>query len=240
MKLLRCFNEEKNIYEVIDDYDLKIYSYTLEELKKVLEKEKIRGCWYKNEELILKELIRAKRLLETNIANNGMEMTIVSFYTEADMTVRFEDGFEKDTNYRNFKNGNVTNPNVKKIVKKNKIDGRLAVEKHIGETKVANNGMEMTIIGYKNNKEVTIRFEDGYETVKAYECFKKGSVKNPNIYLNKYVGETRTANNGQLMTILDYKNYHNITVEFEDGFKRKTSYYCFKNGNVNNPYFKKK
>lgn len=52
------------------------------------------------------------------------------------------------------------------------------------------------------------------------------------------VGETTTNKNGSLMTIISYLNSNNIVVEFEDGYRKKTSYGNFKKGVLKNPYDK--
>ena len=54
---------------------------------------------------------------------------------------------------------------------------------------------------------------------------------------NERLGEINTSNQGCVMKIVDYKNYDNIIVEFQDNYKEKvhTKYYHFKNGTVLNP-----
>ena len=104
----------------------------------------------------------------------------------------------------------------------------------IGETSIANNGQKMTIIAYKNNKNVDIKFEDGTVVNKRYSEFKKGIIRNPNFHL----GETILANNGQKMTIVTYHNNDDIDVEFEDGtIIRNRTYSNFKAGRIKNPNF---
>lgn len=51
----------------------------------------------------------------------------------------------------------------------------------VGEIATARNGMHMEIIAYKNNKNLRVRFEDGYETDTQYTYFLRGLVKNPNV-----------------------------------------------------------
>lgn len=52
------------------------------------------------------------------------------------------------------------------------------------------------------------------------------------------VGEQRINNYGSLMTIVEYDNCDNITVEYEDGYKVKTTYGNFKKGEMKSPYDK--
>lgn len=46
------------------------------------------------------------------------------------------------------------------------------------------------------------------------------------------VGEQKKNNYGSLMTIVEYKNSKDITVEFEDGYRVKAQYGQFKKGNI--------
>lgn len=53
-------------------------------------------------------------------------------------------------------------------------------------------GSIMTIIKYKNNKDIIVQFENGYKTKVCYSDFKKGLVKNPydkTVYNIGYLGE---------------------------------------------------
>lgn len=55
-------------------------------------------------------------------------------------------------------------------------------------------------------------------------------------YKNR-VGETHKTNKGDLCTIIEYINYANCTVKFEDGtIVDKRQYHKVKNGSVDNPY----
>lgn len=59
-------------------------------------------------------------------------------------------------------------------------------------------------------------------------------------YKEKYIGMTNKNNQGCTMTIVDYINYHDVIVEFDD--ERKTRKHChikdFKKGQVKNPFSK--
>lgn len=52
---------------------------------------------------------------------------------------------------------------------------------------------------------------------------------------NYRVGETNVANCGMKMTIIEYNNYNDITVKFQDNYITKTYYGSFIHGNVTNP-----
>lgn len=57
---------------------------------------------------------------------------------------------------------------------------------------------------------------------------------------NERLGETKLNKQGCLMKIIEYKDSNNIIIEFQDKNKYKVSstYQCFKNGEINNPYYK--
>lgn len=88
-----------------------------------------------------------------------------------------------------------------------------------GTVKVMNNGQKAEVIEYINSNNMTIRFED--ETVvrnvkKAH--FDNGKVSNPkfNSHADTKIGEVRLMRNGMIAEIIDYIDYNNITVKFED------------------------
>lgn len=50
------------------------------------------------------------------------------------------------------------------------------------ETRVMKNGMETTIIAYRNNKDIDVQFKDGtIVTHRVYNNFKNGYIRNPNL-----------------------------------------------------------
>ena len=157
---------------------------------------------------------------ETNIANNGQTMTIIEYKKYDDIDIQFEDGtIVKYKSYDKFKRGNIKNPNTK-----------------IGESNKTNNGQVMTIIRYRRSDDIDVQFEDGTIVKhKTYNSFKKGQIKNPND-INKYINETNIATNGQIMTIIEYRNNNDIDVQFEDDtIVRNKTYSCFKLGRIKNP-----
>ena len=114
----------------------------------------------------------------------------------------------------------------------------------IGEEIINNQGMKMVIIEYKKYEDITVLFEDGTIVKhRNYGNFKKGLIKNPNLkikskLLKDRVGEINYNKYGTKMTIIEYKNYDNITIEFDDKNKTKlnTRYLYFKNGNLASLY----
>lgn len=65
-------------------------------------------------------------------------------------------------------------------------------EKLIGSKFMTNEGYEVTVIDYQDNKNVTIQFDNGYKCVHELVVIKRGNVKNPyhkSVYNVGYIGE---------------------------------------------------
>ena len=111
------------------------------------------------------------RLGETRTMNCGMEATIIRYNRCDNINVRFEDGaVVKHRKYREFKKGEIANPNIK--------------ASRLGKTRMMNCGMETTIIRYNTAKDIDIRFEDGTVVEhRTYNSFKNGTIAHPLIRL---------------------------------------------------------
>lgn len=154
--------------------------------------------------------IKASRLGETRMMNCGMKATIIRYGACMDIDVRFEDGaVVKHKRYSTFEKGEIANPNIK-----------TSAENCLGETRMMNCGMEATIIRYRNNADIDVRFEDGAVAVhKTYKTFKNGNIVNPNFKISAEdrLGETQMMKCGMEATIIRYRNNMDIDVRFEDG-----------------------
>ena len=108
----------------------------------------------------------------------------------------------------------------------------------IGETRVMKNGLKVTITDYKNYLDINLQFEDGIIVKhKRYDSFLKGSISHPNY--KPHIDETRVMKNGLKATITDYKNYHDIDIQFEDGIIVKHKQYDnFLKGYISHPNYK--
>lgn len=192
---------------------------------------------------------RLDRVGETAYAGNGQKMKIIRYGGRRDIDIEFEDGTKVyNREYKNFKKGEVANPNFKKASSKNSMssDGNVitAILSHVGETMIANNGQKMTIIRYGTCNDIDVEFEDGAIAYhRRYRNFKMGRIGNPGVKaspedINKRLGETRIANNGQKMTIIRYGTCDDIDVEFEDGTVAYHKRYSrFLKGSVFNPNY---
>ena len=111
------------------------------------------------------------RLGETRMMKCGMEATIIRYNRCDNINVRFEDGaVVKHRKYREFKKGEIANPNIK--------------ASRLGKTRMMNCGMETTIIRYNTAKDIDIRFEDGTVVEhRTYNSFKNGTIAHPLIRL---------------------------------------------------------
>lgn len=170
-----------------------------------------------------------------NKANNGQKMTIINYRGADSLDVQFEDGtIVYNKSYASFERGSIRNPNIVNIVGKG--------IKRIGETRLANNGQRMTIVAYRRSDDIDVQFEDGtLVTGREYQNFKNGEIWNPNcptvrVKKKNCIGETKVSNFGEKMTIIDYRKYDDLDVQFEDGtIVTGKGYGSFKNGSIENP-----
>ncbi len=179
--------------------------------------------------------LKSKRLGETIITQNGQKATIVEYFNCCNITVKFEDGtIVRNKMYNDF---------IKGIIRKSSKD---ALKNRVGESNIASNGQKMTIVKYYSSNNITVQFEDGTIVKnRTYGNFKSGIISNPSKpcdntrrekYAKKYIGKTSIANNGQKMTIIDYNNFHDITIQFEDGtIVEHRPYNLFERGEIENP-----
>ena len=128
---------------------------------------------YRNNEMNAK--LCKSRIGETRLMNCGIECTIIEYISSTNITVRFRDNsIVANRSYKEFTKGNIKSPNVK--IQQSKSNER------IGETKRMNCGSICTIIAYKSNRDITVRFEDG--TIiehRFYKEFTLGSIRKQSV-----------------------------------------------------------
>lgn len=95
----------------------------------------------------------------------------------------------------------------------------------------------MEIIGYRNNGDIDVKFEDGTVVPhRRYQDFQKGSVRNPNTLKstnkkNIRLGEENISRSGLKIKIVAYRGASDIDVQFEDGsIVTNKTYVNFKKG----------
>ena len=91
----------------------------------------------------------------------------------------------------------------------------------IGETNVANNGLKMKIVAYRNSRSIDVEFENGTIVNDVrYNSFLKGAILCPGTKKKPRVkdrtGECNTSVEGQKMKIVAYRNAEDIDVLFVD------------------------
>lgn len=173
---------------------------------------------------------RKDHIGETNIASCGMQMKIIAFRDYKDMDVEFENGIIREhCAYHNFLNG--------KIAYAKGLRG----QKNIGKTNKNKNGMVMEIIAYRNKSDIDVRFEDGtIAEHRTMDTFRKGNLSYPK---PSRIGETQMATCGYMMTIVEYRAYNDIDIQFDDPDKTivyNKEYKSFKDGTITFPDFYKK
>lgn len=94
-------------------------------------------------------------------------------------------------------------------------------KKYLGMTRTMNCGLKATIIAYRKYTDIDVQFEDGtIHEHKDIDSFKKGTII-PIQAKNKYIGQTRTMNCGMKATIIAYRGFFDIDVQFENGAIRE-------------------
>ena len=191
-----------------------------------------------DEDIAVLEKVKARSIEgETRTMNCGMKATCVAYRGIKDIDVQFEDGtlIEHRDKYSFFR-GCIANPNLPNHI------SRTIRTSILGESKVMNCGLKATVIAYENSKNITVQFEDGVVVGRrTKDQFIKGIIANPKLgsgftRRKKCIGETHTMKNGLNATIIEYRNYSDIDIQFEDGFIVKNkSMDSFLKGQIGNP-----
>jgi DNA-binding CsgD family transcriptional regulator len=110
----------------------------------------------------------------------------------------------------------------------------------VGETSYSESGQKMTIIACRGVTDIDVQFEDGNIACgRSYRDFTRGWIRNPGenySFIKDRTGETKTTEDGQVMTISRYGNSKDIDVTFGDGSViEHTSYNNFIKGYLKNP-----
>ncbi len=175
---------------------------------------------------------KKERLGLVKIAKNEQRMTITKYVSAAEMQATFEDGTVVNTSWEAWENSSVFNPN--------KYQKDMA-ESKVGTTITRSDGQTITIIAYRKNSDMDVKFDNGYiaEHV-SYSNFQKGRIKNPTF--NRYIGQKTRSNCGLMMEVVgvsEKTGEHNrqlYTVQFEDGaVVENRRYKDFENGRITHP-----
>lgn len=174
----------------------------------------------------------------------GLTAEIIEYRSHRDMDIQFEDGaIVTNRPYDLFLRGYIKHPDKEKSCK-NK-ERQLLRDKHIGETKIMNNGLRATIIDYNGRYDVDIQFEDDV-VIKGicYSSWVKGESTHPTVKTQrkqrvpeeKIKGMVNMMSNGMQATIIAARSVCDIDVEFEDGsIAKNKALSSFKTGNICHP-----
>lgn len=98
--------------------------------------------------------------------------------------------------------------------------------KYVGKIRTMNCGLKATIIAYRKFNDIDVQFENG--TIRRHvriDNFEQGKInetpriKQPNV--NNRIGQTNVMNCGMTATVIAYRKYNDIDVQFTDGTIRK-------------------
>lgn len=178
---------------------------------------------------------KINRVGETVLMSCGLSATIIQYRNANDMDVEFEDGVVvTNKTYNHFKRREIRNPYYKPV-------NQLEIER-VGETRLMTNGMQATIIAYRNSKDIDVQFEDGTIREHArYGHFKSGKIHSGKIHTiyspsAERLGQTKQMICGQMATVIAYRNCQDIDVKFEDGqIRYNVEYRSFYNGRLKHP-----
>ncbi|MDU6995940.1 MAG: hypothetical protein E6356_13855 [Terrisporobacter othiniensis] len=202
----------------------------------MFEDKSIKTCGYKqlqNGE-VSHPLKYKSRLGEINKNRNGHEMEIIKILGNGYVEIEFKElSIIKSCSYKDFKEGNVVSVPIG------------SKKDRTGEESVSLDGYKMKIIKYILYSDILVQFEDGTTVKTDYKTFKnnmwkdKTPRKSKKEQYSKRIGLSNRNFRGELMTIIEYRGCKDIDVKFEDGHILKhKSYGEFKNGGIQNPYFK--
>lgn len=148
---------------------------------------------------------------EQNVNTTGQLMTIKEYNGYNDVVVEFENGGIAHTTYRSFKRGYVKNP-----LKTENTATYNAKKKYMNKVVPCKAGGTMKCVDYVDNNNLTVEFEDGTRVVTNASQFKEGTVKNPNILKNKYIGFETYSTCGLKMKCIKCDKTSEVVIEFED------------------------
>lgn len=175
-----------------------------------------------------------ERIGETKVANCGKLMTIIKYRCAQDLDVQFEDGvIVRHRAYSRFRKGQIAHPNMPQLHPNQ-------TKYPVGEQRVNKDGEIVTIIKRHPNCRIDVKFDNGEirENV-SIESFLKGNILSTNKYMRERIGTTVKAKNGLKMTVKEYNNFNDITVQFEDGtIVKHRRWQSFVRGYIGHPTIK--
>jgi hypothetical protein len=112
-------------------------------------------------------------------------------------------------------------------------------EERLGLVKVNKWGDTMKIIEYNSAQDIVVEFQDEWKETKNsdYKAFEEGNIVNPHIYKQR-IGMTNINSQGYTMKVVDYIDYRNVVIEFQDDYREqvKCTWGAFERGTIKNHY----
>lgn len=149
---------------------------------------------------------------QTRTMNCGLKATVIVYRESTDIDVRFENGIIlKHRKVSDFNKGTI-NPN-----------GCRKDANIIGQTRTMKCGMKATIIAYRKMDDIDVRFEDGTirKHMHIHNFYNYSLSIKPKLTDKAYLGQTKLMNCGMKATIISYRAYTDIDIQFEDGTIRQ-------------------
>ena len=170
--------------------------------------------------------MKIDRTGEKRVMNCGLEAEIIAYRGTNDIDVKFEDGYiAYNKQYTRFKKG--------------MIKSHLEEENRLGEERLMSCGLKAKIIKYNNAKDIDVEFEDGVVVKhKPYSSFIIGRILNNDTTIYGRIGEEKIMKNGLKAKIISVKDWNNVEILFEDGYRTTISATQFNKGMVKNPFIK--
>lgn len=168
-----------------------------------------------------------KHIGETRTMNCGLKATVIVYRNYKDVDVKFENGIvRKHRGLDEFQRQAISPipPRKGKAI--------------IGKTKMMNCGMKATITNYRNMNDIDIRFENGiirkHMRMNSFNTCTIGLKDKSNT--DSYIGQTNIMKCGIKATIITYRKYADIDIQFEDNtICKHMTISNFQNGRIGHP-----
>lgn len=161
-----------------------------------------------------------------NVNIRGFKMKIIAYRGNDDIDVEFVGlGIVHNKRLWDFNSGHIPEPNYCKT------------KSRIGEKKISKCGFEMEIIGWRNRRDIDVKYSNGKIVEHTtYPNFLNDHVKIRDFAKEKVVGLKNVNNNGFEMEIIAYHSAINIDVEFKGlGIVYGKTLYHFQKGGIREP-----
>lgn len=143
---------------------------------------------------------------QSKIMNNGLLATIIEYVNKSNITVSFPNGEKKKTNVYNFNVGQVACPGYHHTL-------LTKYRTRIGERVMQREGIYATLVEYKHNKNITVKFDTGeirtgqeYHSFRIGRLLRKPRIKKPEKHFN--VGDKVQTRNGTITILKRLDNNH--------------------------------